>query len=538
MPAATPTAAHEAPQTQSPQHDPLHHSAALTPTPQPHPHETHARRAKPARPAPPPTDDEILGLDTPSPRRSDPAQLAFDFDAPSADTWRDPASSASHDGHRHPERSAPVSSSVFAASANTPAHASEGPLFDAADSSAPATSERQSSAPAADPAHFRGIFEANPELRQAWHDAEQYRATFASPEAARAATAQLADLDRMDALFFSHRPEDHAELARAVATLDPQAFAGLAHAITALASGNVAQVFRPEAFRPSSAGTPLANNSAQMPSTNTWHDAAHLPSPRGDGSSVGAQHAVPGTNTWRDAAHPPTPNGPVIPRSEATRNLSSRGRSFSSDINDGREAPSSVEGQGFSPDITTRAKRDTSLPEAVAEGERPQRQSAQPTAAQAEFFHAANAAAVEGVLDAIESQVERLLPEGVSKSARNRVVGEIYRELDSTLRTNRQLGQQVRDAFQSGALDNDHRRAIVSLVTGRARQALPAVAKRVLNEWTSTIVAANNDRRARQHAAERRIDISGASGAATTGRSASPRSVDYARMSDADILNL
>jgi hypothetical protein len=73
---------------------------------------------------------------------------------------------------------------------------------------------------------------------------------------------------------------------------------------------------------------------------------------------VGAQHAVPGTNTWRDASHPPQSPGdapyasPVIP-SEA-RNLSSGGRSFSSDINDGREAPSS-------------------LPKAVAEGASPQR---------------------------------------------------------------------------------------------------------------------------------------------------------------------
>ena len=40
---------------------------------------------------------------------------------------------------RHPERSAPVSSSVFADSANTPAHAVEGPLLDGADSSMPPT---------------------------------------------------------------------------------------------------------------------------------------------------------------------------------------------------------------------------------------------------------------------------------------------------------------------------------------------------------------------------------------------------------------
>jgi hypothetical protein len=387
-----------------------------------------------------------------------------------------------------------------------PGRSVEGPLFDAADSSAPATSERQFSAPAADPAHFRNIFEANPELRQAWHDAEQYRATFATPEAARAATAQLADLDRMDALFFSHRPEDHAELARAVATLDPQAFAGLAQAITSLASNENA------AHSPASSGSAGVSPAIFLGSTENQNRRQDAGATRAAAPEVfvGAQHAVPGTNTWRDAAHPPTPNGPVIPRSEATGNLSSGGRSFSSDINDRREAPSSVEGQGFSPDTNDRAKRASSLPKAVAEGERPQRQSSAPTAAQAEFFHAANAAAVESVLASIESQVERLFPEGVSKSARNRVVGEIYRELDSTLRTNRQLGQQVRDAFRSGSLDNDHQRAIVSLVTGRARQ----------------------------HAAERRIDISGASGAATNGRSASPRSIDYARMSDADILNL
>jgi hypothetical protein len=78
-----------------------------------------------------------------------------------------------------------------------------------------------------------------------------------------------------------------------------------------------------------------------------------------------------------------------------------------------------------------------------------------------------------------------------------------------------------------------------SLITGRARQALPGVAKRVLNEWTSTVVAANHDRRSRQRAAERRVDIAGSSGAGNDGiRSMTPRNIDYARMSDSDILNL
>jgi hypothetical protein len=167
------------------------------------------------------------------------------------------------------------------------------------------------------------------------------------------------------------------------------------------------------------------------------------------------------------------------------------------------------------------------------------RPEAGPTARQADFFHAANAEAVQSVLGAIESQVERLLPEGVSKNARNRVVGEIYRELDASLRGNRQLTQQVRDAFQSGALDADHQRAIVSLITGRARQALPAVAKRVLGEWTSTVMAAHQERRARQRAAEKRVDIAGSSRAGNEGRRPlGARDIDYGRMSDADILNL
>jgi len=59
------------------------------------------------------------------------------------------------------------------------------------------------------------------------------------------------------------------------------------------------------------------------------------------------------------------------------------------------------------------------------------------TPAQKRLSHATNAADVEGVVEAIESQVERLLPEGISKNARNRMAGEIYRELDSTLRTSR-----------------------------------------------------------------------------------------------------
>jgi hypothetical protein len=82
-----------------------------------------------------------------------------------------------------------------------------------------------------DPATLREAFELNPGLRDDWLDAKAYREVFATPAEARAATTMLNDLNRMDALFFSKRPEDHAELARVVAQLDPAAFASLARAM-------------------------------------------------------------------------------------------------------------------------------------------------------------------------------------------------------------------------------------------------------------------------------------------------------------------
>jgi hypothetical protein len=304
----------------------------------------------------------------------------------------------------------------------------------------------------AEPEHLGAALEANPELREAWQEASAYRETFATPEEARAATAMLGDLSRMDALFFSRRPEDHAELARSVAKLDPDALASLAHVMNALAN---------EAGRRS-----------------------------GDAGGAGGVRGLFADRT--------------------------------SQTEERAQQPAQADAQNQAANQSRQREAGATL-----------------TPAQMDFFHSTNAAAVSSVVDAIETQVERLLPDGISKSARNRVEGEIYRELDATLRGNRALGQPMRDAFRSGALNEDHRRAIVSLVSGRARQALPAVAKRVLNEWTTTAVSANHERRARQPTAERRVDIAGSGGAGNDGRRAvSSREVDYKRMSDADILNL
>lgn len=293
-----------------------------------------------------------------------------------------------------------------------------------------------------EPEALKEIFDAKPELRQAWQDAREYREVFATPAEARRATELIGDLNRLDALFFSPRIEDQAELAKSIAQLDPRAFASFAKAISA---------------------------------------------------ELGKRSRTDGFDS----------NGLESPNNQARRGENGISETAQREQNDRRSDSSTTSG------------------------------------ATEEFFQSTNAAVVQGLVDQIQTQVERLLPEGASKTTRNRVVGEIYRELDRTLGENRQLAQQVRDALRAGTLDGSHQRAIISLITGRARQALPNVAKKVMEEWTSTIMAADRGRRARQHTAEQRVDIVGSGGAARDGHSGkTSRDIDYARLSDSDILNL
>jgi hypothetical protein len=157
------------------------------------------------------TDDEILNLASvqrKNPNARTPEQLALDFDA--ANVTEPAAAEAAGVGSTHPA-----------------SRANSGAPEERSATQAARRQDRENSASSAaspqndEPEELRAAFDANPELRRAWQDAHAYRETFATPEEARNATALLADLDRMDALFFSRRPEDPAELARAVAALDP-----------------------------------------------------------------------------------------------------------------------------------------------------------------------------------------------------------------------------------------------------------------------------------------------------------------------------
>jgi len=371
-------------------------SATLAPAAPPPATSTSApSRNAPTAPLPRATDDEILGITSPqkNPPR-DAAQLEFDFDAIDA--------SESADGLRTAGTSADA---LAARPALLPSGQNE-------NSNTPVAHAANAHTSSPEPAHLRATFDANPELRAAWHDASAYRESFATPDAARQATTLLADVSHMDALFFSRRPEDHASLARAIANLDPAAFASLANAMQTIAAGSTH----------ASAAPPVAQASADRRLMEM------TPVPRATNSAI--------------APH-------LQPRANASENAPQAAWSHDEPSTQPRDTQAQASADRRPTEMTP------VLPETANQAHA---QSANANESQLAFLHSANAAAVEGVVAAIEAKVERLLPEGVAKNARTRVVGEIYRELDSSLRSNPQFAAQLRDAFRSGSLDDGHQR--------------------------------------------------------------------------------
>lgn len=363
-----------------------------------------------------------------------------------------------------------------AAGVAAPSVSTPGASTDAAAQSETADSPSQSTPPAA----LTQILDTHPQLRDAWEAAQQFRAVFATPAEAQDAKAQLSELD---GLFFSSQPGDQAALAARIHDLSPGAFHALAQAMQAHGA-RVAAASASDARIASPASSTVTSSTA---STNSPAIAA--------------------------SASTSAPAAPVSSSSNGAVQVKSLGSS---------SGPTSVQ-----PSVQPSGQ---SSAQSVTDPRR---------AAQLAFFHSTNSAAVQQILGAIESQVNHLLPAGVSAPTKTRIVGEIYRDLGSALRANRQLGQQLRDAFRSGAGDAAHQQAILSLVTGRAKQALPSITRRVINEWTHGVVAASQERSSRQDASAKRVDIAGGGSSDGVNRKpATPRDMDYKRLSDADILNL
>src|SRR5260370_12143928 len=88
-----------------------------------------------------------------------------------------------------------------------------------------------------------------------------------------------------------------------------------------------------------------------------------------------------------------------------------------------------------------------------------------------------------------------------------KLASSIRVDVEKALQGDRQLGEQVAQILASRRFDNDARAQIVRLIGERAQQLVPGAAKRVLNDWTQTTLAAHRGSTQRADAASLRTEV-------------------------------
>jgi hypothetical protein len=144
-------------------------------------------------------------------------------------------------------------------------------------------------------------------------------------------------------------------------------------------------------------------------------------------------------------------------------------------------------------------------------------------AAYAAFERAANEDLERSVGTAIERTLTQALPSfeqhntpgqaGAQRAAplRERLAASVRVDVEKALQGDRQLGEQVAQILSSRRFGNEARAQIVRLIGERAQQLVPGAAKRVLNEWTQTTLAAHRGRTQPAEAASARAEVASAS---------------------------
>jgi hypothetical protein len=159
-------------------------------------------------------------------------------------------------------------------------------------------------------------------------------------------------------------------------------------------------------------------------------------------------------------------------------------------------------------------------------------------AAYAQFEQSTNDAVVSDVNRAIERALDRALPNGIADGARKRIAGDTLAEVHTALRGDRQLAAQVSGALRNSQFDSATRDAITRLIVSRARGVVPEAARRVIGEWTGSVLASHRERTAKQKASSARVDvIGGALPQAVPQRAVKSSDINYRATSDEDILS-
>lgn len=132
------------------------------------------------------------------------------------------------------------------------------------------------------------------------------------------------------------------------------------------------------------------------------------------------------------------------------------------------------------------------------------------------------------------------MPDGVAEGAARRIGEDIFHEVHRALAADKTLSEQVAAVLRERRFGGAEQQRVASLLAARARQLVPSVARRVIGEWTSTVLNTARSKAARQASAASRVDIATPGGSLDSMplRQMSQREVNYASMTDEQILGM
>jgi hypothetical protein len=372
-----------------------------------------------------------------------------------------------------------------------------GPQRDSSGKDGPRNDNVQGTAASAQmPEWMQAVPKNGGEAQQLWREHQEFRAAFSSPEEARAIKELLPggvkdvltlreatqSVDRIDAAIFSGDARAQSEVVAELARANPAAFRSMfAEAAKVLAGMGVA-LPNVSADRNGPAAGPTSRenregwgNQNQIQNQGVLQNQAELPNRRQDAGA---------TTGTADTSH----ESPVTSHQSPVTN---------------RQSPH------FDP------------------------------AAYAAFERSTNDAVARDVRGSIGDTLARVMPEGVADGAARRIGEDIFNEVHRALAADRNLSEQVANVLRDRRFGGAEQQRVASLLAGRAKQLVPSVARRVIGEWTSTVLDTARSKAARQASAASRVDIAAPGGSLDSMplRQMSAREVNYAVMSDEEILN-
>jgi hypothetical protein len=208
-----------------------------------------------------------------------------------------------------------------------------------------------------------------------------------------------------------------------------------------------------------------------------------------------------------------------------------------------RTASSEADTQASQKDAVLATRSGQVPPGATAAPDAQRAEHAAALARYAAFEKAANEDLERSVGSAIERTLEHALPNtgrADNGPMKGRLAATIRQDVEKALQGDRQLGEQVAQILSARRLDNETRTQVVRLIGERAEQLVPSAAKRALNDWTQTTLATHRSRSQRIDTTAARKDVSAASAGPdnSSSRTARPKSVDYRKLSDEQILEM